>query len=98
MLLPARLIEPVSMMNVPATAFSKVDFPEPFVPMMIRNEPVSNRSDTPRNARTSFGVPGLKVLAMSEISSMSGPLGFEFAHQCGRDERDENEGGGDELQ
>src|SRR5262249_58896981 len=98
----ARLIEPVSTMNVPATAFSKVDFPEPFVPMMIRNEPVSSRSETPRNARTSLGVPGLNVLPMLEISSMSGGGGFrgrfEFANQRGCDERDEHKCGGDEFQ
>src|SRR5262245_17955203 len=102
MLLPARLIEPVSTMNVPATAFSNVDLPEPFEPMMIKNEPVSSRSDTPRKARTSFGVPRLKVLAMLEISSMSGGGGlrgrFQFAQQCGRDQRYEHKRGGYQFQ
>src|SRR5215471_4358866 len=99
---PAKLIEPLSTMNVPATAFSKVDLPEPLVPMMIRNEPVSSRSETPRRARTSLGVPGLKVFTILEISSMSGNGGLrgrlEFPHQTGSDEGNENEGGCDKFQ
>src|SRR6188768_2385185 len=97
MLRPATKMRPASTKNVPATALSSVDFPEPLVPMMRRNEPVSSRSETLRSARTSFGVPGLNVLVMSEISSMSGGGGlrggsrFQFAQQRGRDESDEHE-------
>src|SRR5580765_6592823 len=101
---PASLIVPVSAMNVPATALSRVDLPEPFDPMMVRNEAASSHSDTPRSARTSFGVPGLNVLLMSEISSMSdggrfrGGGRFEFAQYRGSDQRDEHESGGDAFQ
>ncbi len=39
MSVPAREIEPESMRNDPATALSKVDLPEPFVPIMTTNDP-----------------------------------------------------------
>ena len=59
---PARRMLPRSTRNVPATAFSSVDLPEPFVPMTMTNEPGSMVRLTPCSARTSFGVPGWKVL------------------------------------
>src|SRR5262249_4498685 len=102
MSVPASLMEPIAAMKVPANRLGREDLPEPLVPMMIRNEPVSNRSETPRRARTSLGVPGLKVLWMPVISSMSGGgrfgRGFEFAQDGRRDERDKDEGGGDEFE
>src|SRR5262245_36525673 len=96
-------MEPLSTRNVPATALRSVDFPEPLVPMMIRNELGSNRSETLRSARTSFGVPGLKVLVMLETSSMSGGgrfcwrHRFQLAQKRGRYECNENKCGSDEF-
>ncbi len=62
---PSTIMLPASTRKVPATAFSSVDLPEPFVPMTMTNEPVSIVSVTPCSARTSFGVPGLNVLWMA---------------------------------
>src|SRR5579871_1304319 len=70
MLRPAIAMLPSSTRNVPATALSRVDFPEPLVPMTIRNEPWGRLSETLRRARTSLGVPGLKVLKMRSICSI----------------------------
>jgi hypothetical protein len=61
---PASDTVPVSTKNVPATALSSVDLPEPFMPMIVRNDPSSSVNDTSCSAHTSFGVPGLNVLAM----------------------------------
>ena len=60
---------PRSTKNPPATALSSVDFPDPFVPMTMTNEPSSTVRSTPRSARTSFGVPALKVLKTLRSSS-----------------------------
>src|SRR5262249_49921680 len=104
MFLPERVSVPVSAKKVPATALSRVDFPEPFVPIMRRKEPGSRRSETPRSARTSFGVPGLNVLVRLAISSMLEGGGlrssgrFEFAEQSRGDERDKDEGRSDQLE
>ena len=101
---PASMSLPASAMNVPATALSRVDLPEPFVPMMRRNEPRSSRSETSRNARTSLGVPGLNVLVMLVISSISDGgwlrIGgwLELAQQRRGDQRHEHKRRGDELQ
>src|SRR4051812_11264330 len=67
---PPRRILPESSGNVPATAFSSDDFPEPLVPRTMVNEPSPSSRFTPCNARTSFGVSGLKVLRACAISSM----------------------------
>src|SRR5262245_18719721 len=64
-------MRPESTGNVPATAFSSVDLPEPFVPITHTNEPRSSVRLTPCNARTSLGVPGKNVFRMSVISSMT---------------------------
>src|SRR4051812_38522381 len=104
MFCPASVNEPRSGRNVPATALSRVDLPEPLVPMIIRNEPRSNRRDTSRRARTSLGVPGLKVLVRRAISSMSGggrvrvSGRFELTQERWGDERDENKAGGNQLE
>src|ERR1051325_8891148 len=81
------LIAPRSTRNPPATAFSSVDFPEPFVPMTMTNDPSSMSSDTPRRARTSFGVPAKNVFRTSRRRSMP----FRFLHEHGQDERAEHE-------
>ena len=48
---PPRLIVPASTKNVPATALSSVDLPEPLVPMTTTNEPSSMvRLDAPQGA------------------------------------------------
>ena len=59
---PASVIRPESAIKVPATAFSKVDFPEPFVPMMRRNDPRSRLSETFLSARTCVGRVGVEGL------------------------------------
>jgi hypothetical protein len=46
----------------PATALSRVDLPEPFVPITTTNDPSSMARSTPASARTSFGVSELNVL------------------------------------
>src|SRR5437867_12250237 len=53
---------PASTGKLPATALSKVDLPDPFVPITITQEPSSMVSSTPQSALTSFDVPGLNVL------------------------------------
>ena len=55
---PARRMAPRSTKKVPATAFSSVDLPEPFVPMTITNPCGWIVRLTSRRARTSFGVFG----------------------------------------
>src|SRR6266576_158417 len=57
MSLPARLIRPVSTRNGPATALSRVDFPEPFEPMMMRNEPAKAGGTNQRFADNDAGQP-----------------------------------------
>src|SRR5207249_1112081 len=87
---------PSSTKKLPATALRSVDFPEPFVPMTIRNEPASRIRSTPWSARTSFGVSGLKVLRTPRTSSTRAPpqsLAEPGQHQGG-----EHEERGDELQ
>src|SRR5215469_2403273 len=64
---------PLSTVNVPATAFRKVDFPEPLVPMMITHDPAATSRVTPRRERTSFGVPALNVFVTLHTSSMPAP-------------------------
>src|ERR1051325_7540808 len=88
------LIAPWSTKKLPATALSSVDFPEPFVPMTMTNEPSSISSETPRNARTSFGVPSKNVFRRSRSCSMSS----QFSHQHRQHERAEDEDRGDEFQ
>src|SRR3954451_6369122 len=87
-------IAPRSTGKLPAAAFSSVDFPEPFVPMTVTNDPSSISSDTPRNARTSFGVPWKNVFSNSRSCSMS----FHFPRQRRQHERAENEDRRHELE
>src|SRR3954451_21493440 len=99
---------PVSTMNVPATALSSVDFPEPFVPITIRKEPDGRERETSVSALTSLGVPGLKVFDMRWISSMgSSHLGqgtparaaiFQPVRHVGQHQRGEHKNGGDEFE
>src|SRR5215475_7638702 len=98
--LPASEIEPESTGNDPATALSRVDFPEPLVPMMTTNEPGSTLRLTPSSARSSLGVPGLKVLRIVSSSSMGRTRSFEVVslEQPGGDQRQENKQRGDEFQ
>src|SRR5882724_3588588 len=86
---PAREIVPESTPSDPATTLSKVDFPEPFVPMMTTNDPSSTLRLTPCSARSSLGVPGLKVLLTLLISSMGGPglAQVKKFDQLGRNQR-----------
>src|SRR5205085_7300742 len=70
---PAIRMEPSSTSKLPATALRSVDFPEPLVPITMRNEPSSIDRLTPRSARTSFGVSAWNVLRMAPTSSMRPP-------------------------
>src|SRR5439155_5615020 len=63
---------PESTTNVPAIALSKVDLPEPFVPMTMTHDPSSIITSTPSSERTSFGVPGLNTFEIPRVSSMRG--------------------------
>src|ERR1051325_9373466 len=96
MSLPAMRISPRSTMKLPATALSNVDFPEPFVPITMTNDPSSICSDTPRSARTSFGVPSKNVFCRSRSCSMPSP--FQLLHQHRQHQRAEDEEGRHELQ
>src|SRR5690349_19499262 len=62
--------------------------------MTITKEPSSIVSDTPRSARTSFGVPAKNVLRNSRSCSTAS----HFLHQRRQQERAEDEDGGDELE
>src|SRR3954468_11030332 len=84
---PAMEMAPRSTKKLPATALSSVDFPEPFVPMTVTNEPSSICSDTPRRARTSFGVPAKNVFCNSRSCSMPSL----FLHRRREDQRTEDE-------
>src|SRR3954454_21057168 len=90
----AMLIVPRYTYKLPATALSSVDFPEPFVPMTMTNEPSSMSSDTPRRERTSFGVPSKNVLRSSRTCSMS----LHFLQRHRQHERAENEDRGHQFQ
>src|SRR5438270_1823815 len=67
-------IAPRSTKKLPATALSSVDFPEPFVPITVTNDPSSICSETLRRARTSFGVPAKNVFCKSRSCSMPSHL------------------------
>src|SRR5262245_30491022 len=103
---PAMVSEPVSGKNEPATALSSVDFPEPLVPMMIRNEPCARSRDTSVSARTSFTVPGLNIFDTWLICSMGsgslrrdgGGANAQAPREVGHYERGEDEDGRDQLQ
>src|ERR1700730_12752184 len=88
--LPARRMWPSSTKNVPATAFSRGDFPEPLVPMMITQEPAAKSKFMLRSERTSFTVPGLNVLEMDLTSSMRAPQAFP-SQELRNHQREENE-------
>src|SRR5947207_15629514 len=99
---------PVSTMNVPATAFRRVDLPDPLVPMTMRNEPAGSERETSVSALTSFKVPGLKVFEMRWISSIgSCHLGegaparltcLQPAHQFGQNQCGEDKHRGNEFE
>src|SRR5262249_11326480 len=93
---PASRIVPASTENAPATALRSVDFPEPLVPTTTRNEPSSSVRSTPRSARTSFGVPWLKVFATPRSSSTA--TSPQPPADLGERERREHEDRGDQLQ
>src|SRR5262249_14318172 len=97
----------------PATAFSSVDFPDPFVPMMITKEPSSTFKPTRCNDRTSFGVPTLNVFDIVLRSSMRSTrlslfrnrrrrglrfLRFQLSDHVWKNQCDEDENGRDQLQ
>src|SRR5579859_2082335 len=71
MSMPSTEMVPASRRKVPATALSRVDFPEPLVPIMTTKAPSSSVTSTPSIARTSLGVPGLKTFVTLRISSIS---------------------------
>src|SRR5690348_10132698 len=89
---------PESTRNVPATAFKSVDLPEPFVPMMITNDPASNVRLTPCSERTSLGVPALKVLRTCSTLSMGGVPVLQLVEHSRQNQGHEDEGRGDQLQ
>src|SRR4026209_2870719 len=96
---PASRIVPASRRKVPATELSSVDFPEPFVPMTITNEPASRLRSMPRKARTSLAVPAWNVFAMRVSSSISACSAIADALQSiWQDERGEHEDRGDQLE
>src|ERR1035438_934723 len=94
---PASRMFPSSTGKVPATAFSRVDFPEPLVPMMITQEPSASSRFTPRKERTSFGVPGLNVFETPRTSSMRAPQAL-FPQELRHNERAEDKYRCDQLQ
>src|SRR6185437_15306325 len=61
---------PASTGKLPATALSKVDLPDPLVPITITQDPSSIVRSTPQSAVTSFDVPGLNVLQTFLSSSI----------------------------
>src|SRR5215469_17509911 len=88
---------PLSTGNVPSTAFRKVDFPEPFVPMMMTHDPAETSRLTRRRERTSLGVPAWNVFVTSRTSSMGAaqpPSPNELRHN----QRKEHENCGNQLQ
>src|SRR5262245_48891322 len=90
---------PISTGNVPATALSRVDFPEPFVPMTITNEPGSRTRSMPRKARTSLAVPAWNVFAIWVSSSISSRSAIAHPRQGIRqDQRDEHKDGSHQLE
>src|SRR5207253_4417624 len=91
---PASSIVPRSSGKLPATAFNSVDFPEPFIPMTVTNDPSSICSDTPRNARTSFGVPSKNVFCNPRSCSIPSP----FLPEHRQHERTEDEDRRHELE
>src|SRR5205814_9143492 len=97
---PPTEIMPESRSNVPATALSRVDLPEPLVPITTTKEPFSTIRSTPRSARTSLGVPGLNTFLTSWISSMGEPRlsRLEDLQQTGENKRREHKHGGHQLQ
>src|SRR5580765_1190476 len=102
---------PSSTGKLPATALSKVDLPDPLVPITITQEPSSMLRSTPQSAVTSFDVPGLNVLQTFLSSSIehrfrlrSGyrlegarPF-FELAQNPRQDQRHENKCGGNQFE
>src|SRR3954462_10904879 len=97
---PATEISPESMRNEPATAFSKVELPEPLMPIITMNEPSSTLTLTDCSARSSFGVPGLNVLLTVRTSSMGGPRikKIRALEQLRRDEGQKHKYSGDKSQ
>src|SRR4029450_6353840 len=100
---PSSISVPASTGNPPATAFNKVDLPDPLVPMTTTNEPSLIERSTPLSARTSFGVPPLNVLKAPRICSIASDLDRAGASLYASDERwqdecEENEPGCHELQ
>src|SRR6266849_3541333 len=91
---------PSSTGKAPATAFRRVDFPEPLVPTTITNDPSSMVKSTPCRDRTSLGVPTLKVLRMARSSSMGclRLLAVEMANESGNDQGQKQEQRRDQLE
>src|SRR5437016_703466 len=93
---------PWSTGKAPATAFRRVDFPEPLVPTTITNDPSSMVKSTPCRDRTSLGVPWLKVLRMARSSSMGclrpRLLAIEPANESGNDQGQKQEQRGDQFE
>src|SRR6185369_10138840 len=85
---------PPSTKKLPATALSSVDFPEPFVPITVTNEPSSICRETLRSARTSFRVPAKNVFCRSRSCSMPPHLLHGHRH----DQRAEDEDRRHELE
>src|SRR5512146_1273130 len=81
-------MSPSSSLNEPAMALSRVDLPEPLPPRMTRKAPSGSSRLSPRRARTSLAVPGLKVLrrwlTVSMQSLSQGVLRSVGRRDCGR--------------
>ena len=62
MSVPSMMIFPLSIPHTPAIAFSVVDFPAPFPPIIVTKSPGFKLRLTPLRARFSLIVPALNVL------------------------------------
>src|SRR5262245_9637822 len=69
-------------MKAPAIALSRVDFPEPLVPMTTTQAPSSTARSTPLRAGTSLGLCGLKVFARPHASSIGLEASILLIHSC----------------
>src|SRR5688572_10320403 len=101
---------PASTGKLPATALSKVDLPDPLVPITITQEPSSMLRSIPQSACTSLDVPGLNVLQTFLSSSIrhrfrlpsgnrldGARLFFELGQKSRQHQRNENKHGGDQF-
>ena len=103
-------MRPRSTRNDPATALSNVDFPEPFVPMTITNEPSSIVRSTPCKRPHLVGGAGVERLgdvvnlqhgmyaSSTTVASFATFVPAAWRRTSGQHERREHEQRGDQLQ